>query len=131
MIYRCHTDNTDNLICVLCVKSVINLCLIRSMRIRKGDTVLIITGKDKSKKGKVLRTLPQEGKIVVEGLNIVKKHRQPRRVGEKGQTVEISKPIDVSNVKLICTRCGEPTRVGYKVTESEKVRICKKCGSEL
>ncbi|MBI4837498.1 MAG: 50S ribosomal protein L24 [Candidatus Portnoybacteria bacterium] len=101
------------------------------MKVKKGDTVLIITGKDKGKKGKVLTSLPQERKLIVEGLNIVKKHRRPRRSGEKGQVVEAPKPLDISNVKLICSRCGQAARVGYKITGAEKFRVCKKCQSEI
>jgi len=101
------------------------------MKIRKGDQVLIIKGKDRGKKGKVLRGFPKEMKVLVEGVNIKKKHRRPTRAGEKGQIVEVPAPIYVSNVKLICPKCGKPTRVGYKVTEKAKYRICKKCGEEI
>ena len=101
------------------------------MRVKKGDTVLIITGKYRGKKGKVLKTFPEEKKILVEGVNLVKKHQRPRRTGEKGQIIELPKPIDVSNVKLICPKCTKLTRVGYKITEGKKYRICKKCGEEI
>jgi large subunit ribosomal protein L24 len=101
------------------------------MKIHKNDTVLIIDGKDKGKKGKILMALPKDKKVVVEGLNLVKKHRRPRRSGEKGQMVEVPKPFDVSNVKLICSRCGQAARVGYKIAGAEKLRICKKCQSEI
>jgi len=98
------------------------------MKIKKNDTVLIITGKDKGKKGKVLEAFPREGKIVVEGVNLAKKHRRPTRQEEKGQIIEIPKPIDVSNVKLVCPKCGQAVRVGYRLTGKDKERICKKCG---
>jgi len=101
------------------------------MKIRKGDTVLIISGKYRGKKGKVLGTFPKEKKILVEGVNLVKKHQKPRRTGEKGQIVELPKPIDVSNTKLICPKCQKAVRVGYKITEGKKYRICKKCGQEI
>lgn len=101
------------------------------MKIKKNDTILIITGKDKGKKGKVLEALPKENKIVVEGLNLAKKHQRPRRQGEKGQIIEIPRPINVSNVKLICPKCGQGARVGYKIAEKEKFRMCKKCESEI
>jgi len=101
------------------------------MRIKKSDTVLIISGKDRGKKGKVIKALPKENKIVVEGVNLRKKHTRPRRQGEKGQIVEIAAPFDVSNVKLICPKCKKPTRVGYRVLEKNKFRICKKCGEEI
>jgi large subunit ribosomal protein L24 len=101
------------------------------MRIKKDDTILIIAGKDKGKKGKVLKSLPKENKIIVEGLNIAKKHARPKKQGEKGQIIEVSRPIDSSNIKLVCPRCGQAARVGYKITENEKYRVCKKCGSEI
>lgn len=101
------------------------------MRIKKGDTVLVITGKDKGKKAKILDVFPKKGRITIEGVNIAKKHRRPRRQGEKGQVIEILKPIDVSNVKLVCPKCKQATRVGYRLTEKEKQRICKKCGQEV
>ena len=101
------------------------------MKIKKGDTVLIITGKDKGKKGKVIEAFPQQNKINVEGVNLVKKHRRPRKEREKGEVIEIPKPINVSNVKLICPRCGQSVRVGYRLAEKKKYRICKKCGQEI
>lgn len=101
------------------------------MKIKKGDNVIIISGKDKGKKGKVNKALPSKNKIIVEGINIVKKHRRPRRESEKGQIIEIPSPINISNVKLICPKCAKVVRVGYKLTESGKFRICKKCGQEI
>ena len=101
------------------------------MRIRKGDTVLIISGKDKGRKGKVLRALPERDKIMVEGISLRKKHVKPKKSGEKGQIVEISAPINVSNAKLICSKCDKATKIGYKLGEKEKYRICKKCGQRV
>ena len=101
------------------------------MKIRKGDTVLIISGKYRGKKGKVLRTFPKEKKILVERINLIKKHQRPRRTGEKGQIIELPKPINISNAKLICPKCTEPARVGYKITREKKYRVCKKCGQEF
>jgi len=103
------------------------------MKIKKGDTVLIISGKDKNKKGKVLEALSKERKILVEGVNLVKKHQKPKKTGEKGQIIQLPKPIDISNAKLICSKCGKPARVGYKIiagtkNQKSKIRICKKCG---
>jgi len=101
------------------------------MKIHKNDQVLIISGKDRGKKGKVLAVFPKEAAVVVEGSNIRKKHVKPKRSGEKGQVVETPAPIAVSNVKLICPKCGKLTRVGYKLVEDKKYRICKKCGGEI
>ena len=97
------------------------------MKIKKGDTVLIIKGKDKGKKGKVLRAFPKEMKILAEGVNLIKKHQRPKREGEKGKIVQVSHPIFVSKVKLICPKCSKPTKVGYKIEGGGKFRFCKKC----
>lgn len=101
------------------------------MKIIKNDTVLIKSGKDKGKKGKVMKIFPPDFKIVVEGINLVKKHAKPKKQGEKGQIVNIPKPLSVSNVMLVCPKCGQPTRVGYKFAEAGKLRICKKCKQEI
>ena len=101
------------------------------MKIHKNDQVLIIAGKDKGKKGKVLRVFPMLEKVLVEGANLVKKHHRPKRQGEKGQVIEVPKPLHVSNVKLICPKCGVPAKTGYKLAESNKFRVCKKCKTEI
>jgi len=101
------------------------------MKIKKGDNVLIITGKDKGKKGKVLRTIPTTSKVVVEGLNVVKKHAKARRQGEKGQRIEIPSPLAMGKVMLVCPKCGKPARVGYRISGDTKSRVCKQCGKEL
>jgi large subunit ribosomal protein L24 len=101
------------------------------MKIKKGDLVLVIVGKYKGKKGKVLRVFPKKNKVLVEGVNLLKKSIRPRREGEKGQIIEVPHPIDVSNVKLICPKCKQATRVGYRIEKTEtkkiKTRVCKKC----
>ncbi|HZJ85000.1 MAG TPA: 50S ribosomal protein L24 [Syntrophomonadaceae bacterium] len=102
------------------------------MRIKKGDNVQIIAGKDLGKSGKVLRVLPKEGRVVVEGVNRVKKHQKPTRALPQGGINRIETPLNVSNVMLVCERCKKPTRVGVKLLENqEKVRFCKKCGEIL
>lgn len=101
------------------------------MKIRKGDTVSIISGKDRGRIGKVLKIFPKAGEILVEGVNLMKKHQRPKGAGEKGQIIQLPKPIDVSNAKLICSKCGKATRVGYRIVENKKYRICKKCGQEI
>ncbi len=101
------------------------------MKIKKNDQVLIISGKDKSKKGKVLEVFPLESRLIIENINLVKKHRRPRRQGEKGQVIEIPKSLHISNVKLICPKCSQPARIGYKIVETGKLRICKKCQQEI
>lgn len=97
------------------------------MRIKKGDTVLIVTGKDKGEKGKIKESFPKDGKIKVEGLALVKKIIRPKKEGEKGQIVEVPRRIDVSNIKLICPHCHEATRVGFTQKDDHKVRVCQKC----
>ncbi len=98
------------------------------MKIKKGDTVQITSGKDKGKKGKVLRVIPKENKIVVEGLNLVTKHVRSRRAGEKGQRIKMAMPLNISNALLICPRCKKAIRVGYKVlADGIKKRFCRKC----
>ena len=97
------------------------------MKFKKGDNVLIIAGKDKSRTGKIIKAFPKESKILVEGINLKKKHVRPKREGEKGQIVEIPAVLDISNVKIICPKCGKATRVGYKIEKDIKNRICKAC----
>lgn len=100
-----------------------------SFVIRKGDLVKITTGKDKGKTGKVLEMRPKTDRLVVEGVNLVTRHRKPRRNGEKGQKLVKPSAINKSSVMLICGSCGKPTRVGFALEENGlKNRICKKCG---
>ena len=101
------------------------------MKIRKNDQVLIISGKDRGKRGKVLKVLPKEERVIIEGINIKKKSVRPKRSGEKGQIVEVPAPLHVSNVKIICSKCGKAVRIGYKVEAGKKYRICKKCKQEI
>ena len=101
------------------------------MKIKKGDNVLIISGKDKGRKGKIIESLPRKEKIVIEGINLRKKHMRPKKSGEKGQIVELPVPMSVSNVKIICPKCRKAARVGYKKEGKKKYRICKKCGQQI
>jgi large subunit ribosomal protein L24 len=101
------------------------------MKIKKGDTIKIMVGKDKGKTGKVLKALPGNGTVSVEGLNLYKKHVKPKQQGEKGQTVLVLRPIRISNVMIICPSCARAVRVGYRVNNKGKTRICKKCGAPL
>ncbi|QQG42638.1 MAG: 50S ribosomal protein L24 [Candidatus Giovannonibacteria bacterium] len=102
------------------------------MRIKKGDIVKIISGKDRGKQGKVLRAFPKSEKIVVEGVALRKKHRRPRRQGQKGEVVTLPSPIHVSNTMLFCTNCGCGVRAGLQILENgRKARVCKKCKNEI
>jgi large subunit ribosomal protein L24 len=101
------------------------------MKLKKGDTVKIISGKDRGKTGKITHALIEKNKIVVEGINIRKKHMRPKKQGQKGQTIQMPMPIDVSNVMIVCPACSKITRIGAKTAGNKKVRVCKKCGAEM
>ncbi len=99
------------------------------MNIHKGDTVQILQGKDRSKKGKVLKVFPKDQKIVVEGANIMVRHTRPKKQGQKGEKVNIPAPMTVSRAMLVCPKCSKPTRVGRKLEGDKKLRQCKKCSA--
>ena len=101
------------------------------MKIRKNDNVIMLGGKDKGKKAKVILVFPEIDKVVVDGLNLVKKHLRAKKQGQKGQIVSKERAISVSSVALVCKSCGKQTRVGFKVEGDIKTRICKKCRSEV
>lgn len=106
------------------------------MQIKKGDNVIVITGKERNKQGKVLRVWRLEDKVLVEGVNSKKKHQRPRREGEKGQIIDLPHPIHLSNVLLYCASCRQGVRMGAKITSTgranqKKIRICKKCSKEI
>ena len=106
------------------------------MNIKKGDKVKILTGKDRGKSGKVLQSFPQDGRVSVEGLNILIKHLRPQKRGEKGQRIEFPGLINSSNVIVVCPKCGKETRGAHKVVKDEngknkKFRVCKKCQETL
>ncbi|MGB9681028.1 MAG: 50S ribosomal protein L24 [Minisyncoccia bacterium] len=97
-------------------------------KIKKGDLVMILKGKDRKKTGRVLKVTDKGERLIVEGLNLVKKFKKPKREGEKGEIVNVSRPISVANVALVCPSCQKPTRVGILSEQEKKFRICKKCG---
>jgi large subunit ribosomal protein L24 len=99
--------------------------------IRTGDKVKIIAGKDKGKEGKVLATLPHKERVIVERINMVKKAQRPTQRNQKGGILEIEAPLHVSNVMLICPKCGQPSRMGTRRSDGSRVRVCKKCNSEV
>ncbi len=101
------------------------------MFVKKGDKVKVITGKDKGKEGVVLEAFPKKDRVIVEGVNIVKKHQKPNNAAPQGGILEKEAPIHVSNVMLVDPKSGEATRVGYKVVEGKKVRVAKKSGEIL
>lgn len=101
------------------------------MKVKKNDNVLVLTGKDAGKIAKVLVALPKDNKIVVDGINVQKKHKKARSAQEVSSIVNQSGPIDASNVLVVCPACNKATRVAYKVEGDKKVRVCKKCGAIL
>ena len=101
------------------------------MKIKKGDTVKVLSGNDKGKTGEVLEVLPKADKIVVKGVNVRKKHVKPRKAGEEGGIISVECAIPSSKVNVVCPKCGKVTKVGYTVEKDQKVRVCKKCGAKL
>jgi len=101
------------------------------MNIKKDDKVVVLSGKDKGKQGKILTADPKAAKVIVEGVNVATKHQKPRKQGEEGGIIKVETPMYVSKVALVCPKCGKAIRVSYKLTDGKKVRVCKKCGAEF
>jgi large subunit ribosomal protein L24 len=101
------------------------------MKLKKGDNVIVITGKDKGKKGKIVRVLVAENRVIVEGINMMKRHQRPRKSGEKGSMKDIEMPLSVSNVMMLDPKSGKQTRVGKKKVGDKMVRIAKKSNQEI
>ena len=102
------------------------------MSIKKDDTVIVLSGKDKGKKGKVLEVMPKDRKVVVEKVNVVSRHTKPRREGEEGGIIKKEAPIYACKVMRVCPKCNKPTRPASKIkADGTKVRVCKKCGAEI
>ena len=101
------------------------------MNIRKDDKVIVLSGKDKGKTGKVLVADPKSLKVIVEGVNVATKHQKAQKKGQDGGIIKVETPIYVSKVQLVCPKCGKGTRVAYKIVDGKKVRVCKKCGAEI
>lgn len=95
--------------------------------IRKDDEVVVISGKDRGRRGRVVRVLPREGRVMVEGVARAKKHARPSKKRQQGGIIDIELFVDISNVMLVCKSCGQPTRVAHRVENERKVRVCKKC----
>jgi large subunit ribosomal protein L24 len=102
------------------------------MKIRRDDIVVITTGKDSGKKGKVRRAWPDEERVIVEGANMIKRHSRARRAARQAGIIELEAPIHVSNVMLVCSKCGKPTRVGFQLlADGKRVRVCRSCQEVL
>ncbi len=102
-----------------------------AMNVKKGDTVVVLSGKDKGKQGKVLGTVPAEDKVVVEGINMVTCHVKPRKQGETGGIVQREAALYASKVQVVCPKCKKGTRVAHKIENGKKSRVCKHCGAAL
>ncbi len=104
----------------------------KSVHVKTGDTVVVLSGNDKGKKGQVMAVSPKEGKVIVEKINMKTKHVKPKRMGEAGGIIKVEGAMYASKVQLVCPRCKKPTRIGHKVyDDGTKARICKKCGETL
>ena len=101
------------------------------MSIKKDDLVVVLSGKDKGKQGKILTVLPKESKVIVENVNIVSRHTKPRKQGEEGGIVKREAAIYASKVQVVCPKCDKGTRVAYEIKDGKKVRVCKHCGAAL
>lgn len=101
------------------------------MKLKKGDNIIIVTGKDKGKKGKIVHVLTKENKVIIEGLNMMKKHQRPRKSGEKGTMKDIEMPINASNVMIVDPKSGKATRIGKKEVGGKMVRVARKSSQEI
>ena len=101
------------------------------MNVKKNDTVVVLSGKDKGKKGKVLEAMPATGKVIVEGINIATCHVKPKKQGEEGGIIRKETPLYACKTMLVCPKCGKATREAFKVENGAKVRVCKKCGETI
>ena len=101
------------------------------MNIKKDDVVVVLSGKDKGKQGKVLEVMPKERKVVVEKINMVSRHTKPRRQGDQGGIIQKEAPLYACKVMRVCPKCDKPTRAASKIVDGKKVRVCKHCGAEI
>ena len=101
------------------------------MNIKRDDKVIVLSGKDKGKTGKVLVADPKSLKVIVEGVNVATKHQKAQKKGQDGGLIKVETPIYVSKVQLVCPKCGKGTRVAHKIADGKKTRVCKKCGAEI
>ena len=104
----------------------------KTLNIKKGDKVVVLSGKEKGKEGKVLTTNPKAGKVIIEGVNMVQKHQKPRRQGEEGGIIKVEAPMYACKVMRVCPKCGKPTRTAHQIlADGSKARQCKKCGETI
>ena len=103
----------------------------KKFKIKKNDNVEVLAGKDKGKRGSVVRIIPKSDRVIVSGVNIVKKAMKRRSQQDQGGIVEVEAPLHISNVGIVCKKCGRPVKIGYKSDGDKKVRVCRKCGETL
>ncbi len=101
------------------------------MKLKKGDKVKLLAGKDRGKAGKILNINEAKGTVLVEGINLYKKHQRPKKQGEKGEIVTLPRPVRISNVNIVCGSCGKAARIGMRIEGDKRSRYCKKCGAIL
>jgi large subunit ribosomal protein L24 len=101
------------------------------VKLRKGDEVEVLAGKDLGKRGAVMRVIPESGKVIVDRVNIAKKHQKPTKATMQGGIIDKEMPINASNVGIVCKSCGKPTRIGFRFEGGKKIRICRKCGGDI
>lgn len=102
------------------------------VHVKKGDTVLVLSGKDKGKKGKVVAVVPDQRKVIVDGVNVVSMHKKPKKQGDVGGIIKKEAPLYASKVINVCPKCSKPTRLAHKILQNgDKVRVCKHCGEDL
>jgi large subunit ribosomal protein L24 len=102
-----------------------------TLKVKKGDTAIVISGKEKGKEGKVLRVFPKENRVILEKVNMLTKHKKPRNQTTPGGIIKQEGPIDASDVMVKCPKCNKATRVGHDMKDGKKIRVCKKCGAQL
>ncbi|MBR3696731.1 MAG: 50S ribosomal protein L24 [Clostridia bacterium] len=103
----------------------------KKLKLKKGDTVKVLSGNDKGKTGEIIEIIPKTNKIIVKGVNVRKKHIKPKKQGEEGGIISVECAIHSAKVNVVCPKCGKTTKVGYVLEKDEKVRVCKKCGAKL
>jgi len=100
------------------------------MKVKKGDRVVVLSGKDVGKEGEITRVIPERNRVIIDGINVAKRHQRATRATMQGGIIDKDMPIHVSNVAILCSTCG-PTRIGYRFEGGEKIRVCRKCGKDL
>lgn len=101
------------------------------LHVKRGDSVIVIAGKNKGSKGKIMTAIPKDNRVIVDGVNMIIRHTKPKQQGQQGGRVEREAPINASNVMLVCGKCNKATRVGHVIKDGKSVRVCKKCGSDI